>query len=310
MKGIVQDNMPKAFDQRIRIHVTWYIFFFLLFGLCHSFVARPPRGGVHFNDEAPTATEMKLSSQTSPADDTPVQITANNNTKSSIFLISLEYTPDDERISKPVRDVWKWKDSILGDGRDFFVPKPKTILALQEYIINNCPTTITEISVISNCARFEVLFKTENAVSEDESEIIVEQISRCLAAQVLSNSNSKLIEDGPNKNMIKQISASILQPFSRSIDMPSIALDEGALDRFESSSTDPATLELFETFASDVRKHWICSQGLEETCRHLSWVAAGIAMRPRRPDRPVPFRPFSSRDAHILLRECFILALV
>ncbi len=34
----------------------------------------------------------------------------------------------------------------------------------------------------------------------------------------------------------------------------------------------------------------------------MSKVAAGMAPRASRPDRPVLFRPFSSRDAHIMLQ--------
>jgi hypothetical protein len=35
---------------------------------------------------------------------------------------------------------------------------------------------------------------------------------------------------------------------------------------------------------------------------HLCRVAAGIAPRPRRPDREIVFQPFSSRDSHIMLQ--------
>ena len=42
--------------------------------------------------------------------------------------------------------------------------------------------------------------------------------------------------------------------------------------------------------------------GIEDVCRHLCRVAAGMAERPSRPGRPTPFRPYSSRDAHIMLQ--------
>jgi hypothetical protein len=47
---------------------------------------------------------------------------------------------------------------------------------------------------------------------------------------------------------------------------------------------------------------WTRIVGVEQVCRHLCLVAAGMATRPNRPHRPVFFRPFSSRDAHILLQ--------
>ena len=43
-------------------------------------------------------------------------------------------------------------------------------------------------------------------------------------------------------------------------------------------------------------------EGSTDICRHLCRVAAGMAERPSRPGRPVPFRPFSSRDAHVMLQ--------
>ena len=59
-------------------------------------------------------------------------------------------------LKKDVRRLWEWKDEILGDGRDFFVPKPKTLMTLQQYLLENIPN-LTECSIISNCARLEIL---------------------------------------------------------------------------------------------------------------------------------------------------------
>jgi hypothetical protein len=264
-----------------------WCFLFLFIGLCQSFVVPPGRSlPVDSSHIFETDSDVGRDYQST----TSLSNYAHNKTQSSLYLISLEYTPDDERISKPVRDVWKWKDSVLGDGRDFFVPKPKTILALQEYILKHCPA-ITEISVISNCARFEVLFRTSS--DGDTTTDLVHRISRCLAAQVLS---SKKGMTGKGGTFIEQFSASVLQPFSKSMDIPSIVLDADAMTRFENSTK-------LDGFASEISSHWTCVQDVEAISRHLCWIAAGIAIRPRRPDRAVPFRPFSSRDAHILLRK-------
>jgi hypothetical protein len=43
-------------------------------------------------------------------------------------------------------------------------------------------------------------------------------------------------------------------------------------------------------------------EGALAICTHLSLVASGLSPRPNRPDREVLFRPYSSRDAHILLQ--------
>lgn len=43
-------------------------------------------------------------------------------------------------------------------------------------------------------------------------------------------------------------------------------------------------------------------EGAHSISTHLSLIAGGLAPRPNRPDREVVFRPYSSRDAHILLQ--------
>ena len=41
---------------------------------------------------------------------------------------------------------------------------------------------------------------------------------------------------------------------------------------------------------------------IEDILRHFSQIAAGIALRPSNPKATINFRPFSSRDAHIMLQ--------
>jgi len=48
--------------------------------------------------------------------------------------------------------------------------------------------------------------------------------------------------------------------------------------------------------------YWTVRTGCFDALDYLSRISAGIARRPKRPHRDVPFRPFSSRDQHILLQ--------
>ena len=220
----------------------------------------------------------------------------------SIHLVSLQWTPDD-RISKTIRDVWKWKDVALGDGRDFFVPKPKTMQALQDYILKYSPS-IQECAILSNCARFEILFVTNvnvnHAVPTSSSTSVdddpMDCLCRCIASQVLSS------------RARAQSRRSIYALLNQHMDVPDLAIYKDApvrtkkqLQQQQPTESNPTHGEDSESFevASDFWDHY---QGVEAICRHLSLVAAGMALRPRRPDRPVIFRPFSSRDAHILLQ--------
>lgn len=215
-------------------------------------------------------TQNTASVQQNQIDLPPTQIQSINNeptTKNSIHLLSLSFSE-----SPFVKRVWKWKDSVLGDGRDFFIPKPKTLTALNEFVVENVDM-IQECSVLSNCARFELLLvvKTGDKECESSSASTIEHaVSRCILAQVQSHSSSK-----------ERLFDAMFH-----FDRPQ-AIDKNAL--LDSDSTN-------------VCLDWTHLEGVEAVCRHLCLIAAGMALRPNRPNRPVPFRPFSSRDAHILLQ--------
>jgi hypothetical protein len=201
-----------------------------------------------------------------------------------VYLFSLQWTPDDS-ISKPVRDLWKWKDANLGDGRDFFVPKPKTIAALQDYIVRKSAASasasnntndnhlhlLQECSVISNCARLEILCVAPTNINTNPRL----HIAHCLVAQM---------QAVPPKPQIFQ---SMMM-----MDWPDMVLDPNA----------PLGVEGDNDAARNIANHMTQIKGLEAVLLHLSLVAAGMADRPRRPDRETIFRPFSSRDAHVLLQ--------
>jgi hypothetical protein len=54
--------------------------------------------------------------------------------------------------------------------------------------------------------------------------------------------------------------------------------------------------------SNELAQHWKVYEGVEEVLYHLASVAAGMANRPRRPNQDTLLRPFSSRDAHVLLQ--------
>jgi hypothetical protein len=124
---------------------------------------------------------------------------------SSIHLLSLQWSDS----KKQVKQVWKWKDTVLGDGRDFFVPKPKTLTALNHYIITKVEQ-VQECSIVSNCARFELLLLVDDTCTmKSESQRqdftwIEQALSQCLLAQVESHASQQGIAnilfnfDNPN----------------------------------------------------------------------------------------------------------------
>ena len=194
--------------------------------------------------------------------------------KPFVSVFSLQYTPD-EKFSKPVRDVWKWKDSILGDGRDFFVPKPKTIMNLQQILINHVDG-LQECSILSNCARFEVLCVWE-APSSTDHQSRIQDISRIILQQVDYYFKAK---------------NQLIFSMTKSLDRPGLLLSDEIENQVD---TDMVVVQ-------ELSRHWDRYDDLSEILFHVCEISAGMATRPRRPFRPVIFRPFSSRDAHILLQ--------
>ena len=73
----------------------------------------------------------------------------------------------------------------------------------------------------------------------------------------------------------------------------------GAVDK---NAYKDIKIEPHQDAIDDLSRHWTVLEGHHGIAQHLALVAAGMAPRPRRPDRLILFQPFSSRDAHILLQ--------
>lgn len=193
-----------------------------------------------------------------------------------IHLVSLEY-PSDSRFSKVVKDVWKWKDAVLGDGRDFFVPRTNTLRSLQEFLVENESSTRNCV-VISNCARFELLVVHSGPLP-------IDRISELLLLQVLANQDRRFP--------------------TPPLDWPDAIVPYVAF----SSDKEPLNAQLTATMIGELASYWAVFTGPKQILEHLCLVAAGMARRPSRPGRPIEFRPFSSRDAHVVLQLKRTLAL-
>jgi hypothetical protein len=205
-----------------------------------------------------------------------------------LFLLSLQWTDCEApgKFSKSVADIWRWKDSVLGDGRDFFVPKPNTLRALQSYLLRHDKSRCFEISecvVLSNCARFEIMLVVkDNGITQTAhqqlTELVVLDISYLLIHQVQTHLK--------NKNYFVTSATAVF-------DWP------GLIHSKPHPSDDNA---LLQPEIQEVCKNWTILSGSRNIMHHLCLVAAGLATRPRRPHRDIVFQPFSSRDAHILLQ--------
>ena len=218
-----------------------------------------------------------------------------------------------------VRRLWEFKDDVLGDGRDFFVPRPKTLTALNQ-LLRQQLTSATECVVLSNCARFDVLLVVSNDVvhDDDENENDVAHQDRDQIGNSLHKSSqeetlryalaySLLQQYTYDKEQKKKANhlfslSSILdggdQPERLWLDPPLPPRTMDALDHHH----DDHRLKLDPLDVKTVANSLQCLEGPATIARYLCRVATGLQAQGRRPDRQVVFRPFSSRDAHIMLQ--------
>ncbi|KAL7533343.1 hypothetical protein ACHAWF_004458 [Thalassiosira exigua] len=259
--------------------------------------------------------------------------------------------PRDPTYSSPasesfVRECWRWKDESLGDGRDYFVPKPRALKAFQGLFVGMEVTVrfdalrplevtlklpsidgeesrvevtlplpkggiamaqeqqsseertarafvIEECAALSNCARLDVMLSLRttqqpkgsgsNGVSSQRE--AAEAAARCAVAYHLHRQ--------VDAHKSKRASLLQLSGLASRLDLP------GAID-LDARSSHIADSQREAIRALAWRLDYL--EGARDISTHLSMVAAGLAPRPDRPDREVIFRPYSSRDAHVLLQ--------
>lgn len=149
-------------------------------------------------------------------------------------------------------------------------------------LIINTPTAnvkIKECAILSNCARLDILVSLDfgqSIINSGQEEIDVKRIISAVVSSQLEVFQSKKTERN-----------AFIEGVSSLLDLP------GMVDETIDISVEVTTeLESLLEIKSEV----------DDILRHFSFVAAGLAQRASRPDRDVVFRPFSSRDAHIMLQ--------
>mmetsp|Transcript_14815 Transcript_14815/g.18064 ORF Transcript_14815/g.18064 Transcript_14815/m.18064 type:complete len:576 (+) Transcript_14815:46-1773(+) len=327
------------------------------------------------NIETSRIPTMDTSSSNKPCTKTTTTRTGTTATRTSnsIHLLSLPSLSDDS--TKLIKDIWKWKDVVLGDGRDYFIPRPRALKAFSDILVGSSfvqstPTqyeyskdesiqssskalksmkltlthTIQECAVLSNCARMDVLIclstkcswndndDTMNTVpsSSSSSEIkkLIQESSQILVTncvlEQLTMYKSRREERG-------RTSATILEGISSFLDLPGMIVsssnneidnendykqkqtkqyrNEIVSQSVESSTSSPidkaGTRDSPLNNKRNKNNHMMLFKeihDLNHIIAHFCSVAAGIAPRDSRPNREVTFRPFSSRDAHIMLQ--------
>lgn len=212
-----------------------------------------------------------------------------------------------------VRRIWEWKDDILGDGRDFFVPRPKTLMALNSLLKRKLPN-VEECVVLSNCARFDILLVV--AVDNNTNNISTHKVSNDKENKNDISASPDHCEEETRQSMsqilLQQLEYYKLQK-KRGNNMLGLAslLDGG--DQPTRLWLDPpppnnnavnnnGAIKIDQLDAKLLANNLQVLEGPNTIARYLCRVATGLQPQGRRPDRKVVFRPFSSRDAHVMLQ--------
>jgi len=260
----------------------------------------------------------------------------------TLHLFSLP--PKDDKYKLPgetlVRECWKWKDSTLGDGRDYFVPKPKALKAFQSLFLGmivdvvccidnsnqynpvevvlsmpssdstvrlllsssmddlsgdhseTCSFTfkVVECVALSNCARFETIFVLEDQRTSIDCIQNMTKWSDIAGRYATAYQLQQQVYSKRTK------SSTLLERAGLTswLDLPEAVVTQSNFGNNLSEKQSSEIIQLAQRLSS--------IDGALNLSTHLSLIAGGLAPRPNRPDREVVFRPYSSRDAHILLQ--------
>jgi len=271
-------------------------------------ISSPSHSKQHCLNAASRSDTIKL-------DDTSTKKYQNIN---SFHLVSLASVFDTSPQS--LRDMWRWKDTALGDGRDYFVPRPRAISDFQTLFLHHkhqpyharssdsrtdLSVHVKECAILSNCARLDVYLVLQTTFSTETYEDLIMGnttiINSCLeeeAKQITARVFANQLRAYQNTKLNR---SALSESLSTLFDLPGVIKlesKESGIGPIENEGNDND----IQTKVKELTNSVSAVNGIENITRHACLVAAGMKDRPSRPGREVPFRPFSSRDAHVMLQ--------
>ena len=238
-------------------------------------------------------------------------------------LAAKETAKQNPKISKYMQLLKRWKYYVLGDGGVYFDQRPKSLSRLNQQLLDviskelgpqinstiKAATSINsniilpqeelfqnmeiECAVISTCKRFEILITMEVEVESS-----------------INNNNCTNIEKQHRIDIIKSIIASY---FAKQITLqrrklkllgviPFLAFPRDRPSRIKTISSNNSLIqqrqqqnEMYNELKETIHEQIIIVNGIQNVTKRLIQLASGLL------DRPI-FRPFSSRDSHIMFQ--------
>lgn len=216
--------------------------------------------------------------------------------ETGIYLLSFPglYNEIISKRNVHVQKLKNWKEYCLGDGGVYFDQRPRALKALNQCLCRHLSVRLqeeleeksdgriesVEVAVLSTCARFEVLIAVSMQSKSSNNEI--------------KDATKNIVKDATINAIINQIQLQNrrlsyriqkLLPFNL-MDRPSRIIQ---VDEHKERKDHKNDVSLKNVIAD---KFLVYNEN-DEAIKRMCLIAAGLQ------DRPI-FRPFSSRDAHIM----------
>ncbi|CAE7391523.1 uidB [Symbiodinium natans] len=197
-----------------------------------------------------------------------------------LHVVSLRKPRDSVRAC-PARSCWTWKERVLGDGHDFFIPRPRTARRLSSVIrsTSSPEVPVEEAAVLGNCKRFDV-YLALGAPAAPES--VCRHVADVAAQQMACFS----LQQG---SWLEGMKTWLFQATS-GFDFPELVSSHSRLGTVAGSKG-------VQSDAKALRKVLEVRSGPQAVASYCAAVAAGLEGRPKD-----AFNPCSARDAHIMLQ--------
>ncbi|CAK9090386.1 unnamed protein product [Durusdinium trenchii] len=94
--------------------------------------------------------------------------------------------PKDHVWACAARSCWTWKELVLGDGHDFFIPRPRATRRLASWLLSTATPAVplNEVAILGNCKRFDLYFALAQPIDGHQlSTHVAEALGRQLAAE-------------------------------------------------------------------------------------------------------------------------------
>ena len=231
-------------------------------------------------------------------------------TKHHLMLVSVPF-PKNATSDTLLNDIWKWKESNLGDGANHLVGRRQRRRRRVEFIPRSEAIRLFQSTFVGVGIEVEVCNDFD-----DEEKVLLKLTNGSNMHILLDNKTNSVATAKFNGNTSFEIEeCSVLSTCAR-FDFILVLCQRIQASKFsEEDSCRILDLATKNIVAHNLRRqtklmglHDVANQfrtlyGAETISNHLCLVAGGLTARPDLPNsREVNFQPFSSQDSHIMMQ--------